>query len=75
MFTPFPIENRAALPADEFARLAAVVAGHTSMKHAFDWLLSRSPPVVPADMVTQDEYSHDFVCPLPGGAWLVYDST
>jgi hypothetical protein len=26
-------------------------------------------------MVTQDEFSHDFLVAYPGGLWLVYDST
>jgi hypothetical protein len=28
-----------------------------------------------ADMVTEDEYSHDILVVYPGGLWLVYDST
>ena len=71
----FPIENRAGLPDAAFAELAAVVARHTSMKHAFDWLLGMTPPVPPADVVAQDEFSHDALFPYPSGCWLVYDCT
>ncbi len=72
---PFPVENRAALPADAFAALAAAVATHHSVEHALDGHLGMTPPVPPADMVTQDEYSHDVLFPHPGGRWLVYDCT
>lgn len=75
MATQFPIENRAGLSPDEFAALVATLASQTSMKHALDWLLGHSPPLVPAEMITQDEFSHDIVVPLSGGRWLVYDST
>ncbi len=33
------------------------------------------PPLALADMVTQDEFSHDFLVAYPGGLWLVYYST
>jgi hypothetical protein len=72
---PFPIENRANLPPAEFAGLAVTVAGHTSVKHALDWLLGMSPRVVPDDAVAQDEFSHDILFPYPAGFWLVYDCT
>jgi len=70
-----PVENRAGLSADEFARIAAAVSGHRSVKHAVDWLAACDPPLAPTEMVTQDEYSHDILVAYPGGLWLVYDST
>ena len=63
---PFPAENRAQLSADAFARLSALLRGH--------WALAQAPPIVP-DMITQDEFSHDFVLRLPDGLYLAYDST
>ena len=75
MAASVPVENRAGLPDADFAALARAVAGHRSMKHALDWLLGHAPPLDLTDMVTQDEFSHDFLVPYPGGLWLVYDST
>jgi hypothetical protein len=75
MPVPVPVENRAELPAADFAALAEVVSAHRSMKHALDWALGRRPPLALADRVTQDEFSHDFLVAYPGGLWLVYDST
>jgi hypothetical protein len=73
--TAVPVENRAALAPDEFARLAAAVSQQRTIKHAVDWLLGHEPPIIPSGMVTQDEYSHDIFAAYPGGLWLVYDST
>jgi hypothetical protein len=73
--TILPIENRASLAPDEFRLIAALVASHRSVNHAIDWFVKQNPPVLPADMVTQDEYSHDILFAHPGGLWLVYDST
>jgi hypothetical protein len=69
------VENRANLPVEKIGELLSAVASHTSMKHALDWLLAQSPPLGLTDMVTQDEFSHDFLVGLPGELWLVYDST
>jgi hypothetical protein len=73
--TTFPIENRAGLSPEGFARIAEAAANHRSIKHAIDWFVRQNPPLVPADMVTQDEFSHDILVAYPGGLWLVYDST
>lgn len=72
---PFPVENRAGLSPEAFAGLAAVVARHTSVKHALDWLLGMTPRVLPDDALAQDEFSHDVLFPYPAGYWLVYDCT
>jgi hypothetical protein len=70
-----PIENRANLGEADFGRIAEAVAGHRSIRHAIAWFARQVPPLVPADMVTQDEFSHDILVAYPGGLWLVYDST
>ena len=70
-----PVENRAALDSPGFAAIVEIVSQHRSIKHALDWMLEQTPPLELADMVTQDEYSHDFLIAYPGGRWLVYDST
>jgi hypothetical protein len=71
----FPVENRAELDPEDFDRLAGIVASHKSIKHAVDWLRGQSPPLVPSEMVTQDEFSHDILVAYSGGLWLVYDTT
>lgn len=71
---PFALENRAQVSAETLAPLEALLRGHRSMKHVLDWALTQAPPLVP-DMVTQDEFSHDFLLRLPNGLYLAYDST
>jgi hypothetical protein len=74
MDVPVPVENRAGLPDERFAELARFVGRHRSIKHALDWLLRQDPPLALDDMVTQDEFSHDFLANL-GDCWLAYDTT
>lgn len=73
--TTFPIENRAGLPPEDFGAIAQALSSQCSIRHAIDWFARHNPPLVPADMVTQDEFSHDILVAYPGGLWLVYDST
>ena len=70
-----PIENRAGLEADRFSHIAGTLSGQGSIKHAVDWLAAHDPPITPAGMVTQDEFSHDILVAYPGELWLVYDTT
>ena len=37
--------------------------------------LALSPPRIVADVVVQDEYTHDVVLPWDGNVWLVYDTS
>jgi hypothetical protein len=71
----FPIENRAALPAAEYRDLVDTVSRHTSIKHGLDWVLDRSPPGRPIDVVAQDEFSHDVLFELSPDLWLAYSCT
>jgi hypothetical protein len=73
--TSFPIENRAKLSAHELGRLACALSPQRSIKQAVDWWVGQHPPLAPSGMVTQDEFSHDIIVALPGGLWLVYDTT
>lgn len=75
MEKPIAVENRGEVESETFAALSAVVSGHRSIKNAVDWLSTMQPPRAPSEMVTQDEYSHDVLVPLPEALWLVYDCT
>ena len=75
MSTSFPIENRSGLKAEDFARIATAVASHASIRQALAWFLEHNPSLVPSEMVTQDEFSHDILVAYPGDAWLVYSTT
>ena len=75
MDTPIPIENRARLSHEEFARLVAILTRQRSIMHAVDWWTTFDPPLARPEMVTQDEFSHDLIADLRDGLWIVYDST
>jgi hypothetical protein len=71
----FPIENHAEPELGDFAQIANAVAGHSSIKHALDWLVGHGQPHALSGMVTQDEFSHDILVNYPGDLWLVYSTT
>ena len=59
----------------EYAALAEVVRTHHGLDDIFAWGRQQSPPVHPADVIKQDEFTHDVLVPLPSGRWLVYGTT
>jgi hypothetical protein len=74
-FKPVPLTAIEPIGSREFEELAVAIAGHWTLKTVLDWCLAQSPPVLNADVVTQDEFTHDLIVPLPSGTHLVYDST
>ena len=71
----FPISNHAGLPEARLATVRAAVAGHRSLDQIFAWGRSQTPQVHPADVVKQDEFTHDVLVPLADGTWIVYGTT
>ena len=65
----------AGLPEHEHSALGKTVAKHRDLDDVFAWGRSQSPAVRPADVVKQDEFTHDVLVPLPNGRWLVYGTT
>ena len=55
--------------------LASVVALHRGLDDIFAWGRTQSPPVLPADVIKQDEFTHDVLVPLREDRWLVYGTT
>jgi hypothetical protein len=55
-------------------RLHAETATHRTLEEVIRWGLSQNPPCVLADVVVQDEFTHDVVVRC-GDVWLVYDTT
>jgi hypothetical protein len=46
-----------------------------NIKTVLDWCLAQSPALELADMVTQDEYTHDFIVPFDDDIHFVYDTS
>ena len=59
----------------ELGYLRAATAKHWDLKSVLDWCMAQQPPIIGADVVAQDEFTHDFLVPLPSGTWLAYDTT
>jgi hypothetical protein len=48
---------------------------HATLAELIRWGLAQEPPLLIADVVAQDEYTHDVIIPSGDGRWLVYDCT
>jgi hypothetical protein len=70
-----PFRDFAGLGEAERSELARVVARHEGLDDIFAWGRSQVPAVQPADLVKQDEVTHDVLVPYTLGRWLVYGTT
>ena len=70
-----PVSVAETVSESETARIREAVGSHWTLKAVVDWCLAQTPPILDADVVTQDEFTHDLIVPLPSGTHLVYDST
>lgn len=70
--------NLADLAENLFTGLAAELAKHTTLRHVLIWANSQPKadflPQIVAEVVTQDEFTHDVVVPYKN-FFLVYDTT
>jgi len=69
------VENHAQLSTDRFEPIRRAVLSHTTMEQALAWFRSQVPPLVPLDLVPQDEFSYDLLVPYVDGLWLSYDTS
>lgn len=49
--------------------------GFENLDQAFRWAVSRTPRILPDDVVVQDEYTHDVLFRAAEDAYLVFDTT
>jgi len=72
------IANLAKLPGDEFAALCAELAEHKTLGRVLTWANGKPKgeflPQTVAEVVTQDEFTHDVIIPYKD-LFLVYDTT
>jgi len=55
--------------------LAGELSNFTGLEQLLSWFPGRGIPLGALDMVTQDEFCHDLVAPLPDGRWLSFGLT
>jgi hypothetical protein len=69
------LDDRAGLDADEARRLLRELEPLGSLHALIQWGLRRDPSLIVADVVIQDEYTHDVVMPYRECRFLVFDTT
>jgi hypothetical protein len=70
-----PLDDHVGLDPRDRARLERTVGGHTSLERVLAWGRSLEPPRGIAEVLTQDEYTHDVVMAVGPDRYLVYDTT
>ena len=56
-------------------RMRNEAAALPTLDHAFRWALRQEPRFEPADVVIQDEYTHDVLFRASDGSFLNFDAT
>ncbi|HZS03430.1 MAG TPA: hypothetical protein VFD58_01025 [Blastocatellia bacterium] len=69
------ITNRAGLAAEALTALESGLPEHGTLMEVVKWGNSQRPPVRIADVIIQDEYTHDIIVPWRDGLTLVYGTT
>ena len=73
------VVNHANLSPEQIARIERELSGQENLNDVMKWALSQPigifiPPVV-ANVIVQDEFTHDVIVPYRDGLVLVYDTT
>lgn len=66
---------RTEVPEETRQTIQATVAGLRLLEDLLRWGAARTPPRSVADVIVQDEYTHDVVIPYDDDLFLVFDST
>jgi hypothetical protein len=73
------VVNQANLPAEQIARLERELSGQQNLNDVMGWALAHPKgvfiPSIVADVIVQDEFTHDVIIPYRDGLVLVYDTT
>ncbi len=73
------VVNHANLPPEQIAQLESELSGQQNLNDVMKWALSHPKgvfiPSVVADVIVQDEFTHDVIIPYRDNLVLVYDTT
>ena len=72
MVTP---THRAGLTPERCAALERELAPLTTLQDVVRWGFAHTPPRDVAEVIVQDEFTHDVVLPWEDGHYLVFDTT
>jgi hypothetical protein len=70
-----PVSDYASLPPAERADLERATQPLRTLTDVLVWARAQTPPWSVAEIVTQDEYTHDVVLESSGRPYLVFDTT
>lgn len=72
------VTNLTILPENEFAKLETELAKYKTLGQVLIWATTKSKsefvPQIVAEVITQDEFTHDVIIPYKN-LFLVYDTT
>lgn len=72
---PIPLHNHAGLPPVQRADLESALQPLRTLGDVLAWARAQAPPWSVAEIVTQDEYTHDVVLEASGRPYLAFDTT
>lgn len=70
-----PLTSIGRVPAEVVRELASELAHLFTLADILAWVRRGTPPRQVAEIVTQDEYTHDVVLPADRDHFLVFDAT
>lgn len=69
------LDDRVGLPPEQYQLLARIMSRHATLADVIVWGAAQIPECIVADVIIQDEYTHDVVLPYRDGMHLIYDTT
>ena len=70
-----PISPVGSVPPALVARVQSAVGSSVTLADVLRWAREQEPPRAVAEIITQDEYTHDVVLPFEGEFFLAFDAT
>ena len=70
-----PVLRVGVVSGEVIARAEAALSQRRTLADVLTWAREQDPPRAVAEIVTQDEYTHDVVLPFDGSHFLVFDAT
>ncbi|HKN68120.1 MAG TPA: hypothetical protein VJW73_17670 [Gemmatimonadaceae bacterium] len=70
-----PVTAVGGVPSEILSQLTSELAPLFTLADVLGWARRATPPRHVAEIVTQDEYTHDIVVPWDGSHHLVFDAT
>ena len=70
-----PVHGSGAVDSATISRVERAVGGLATLADVLAWCRAQTPVLEVAEIVTQDEYTHDVVVPLDGHRYLSFDTT